>query len=256
MINVASYLINFFLICDKIWRHYRTKKIEEKKQLEMQRVTDQLSKISLTKAAIEHRMKVLIIDDEDFGIIDHLRNNNYSSSFMVYFFDSNIKVKYVEQCEAFDIIYVDYKGVATEGYTHEGLSYACKVKEKYPNKYVCVYSSGIIPANIDCNSKSLDDLRTKHADIDTWIAQIKSDISIYLSSEFQLKSLGLALKINNVTDDTTVKEIENEFIKVLRTKQLDDFIIKLSTSIDDTNIVQDILSQTASILTLVGAKNE
>lgn len=82
------------------------------------------------------KYKILVIDDEGFAQKDGLIKLGYK--------DIDVKYKYenMEEFYAYDIIFCDINGVATEIDPYfQGAALAKKIKEMYPDKFVIIFSA-------------------------------------------------------------------------------------------------------------------
>ncbi len=113
-----------------------------------------------TTQNLKLRLKILFIDDEKFNIIGILRkagwNNVIYRKDIVNIDDDSILTA--------DIIFVDINGVGCSLFKNQGLGLAEKIKDKYPEKKVVIYSAENQGNIFDPAIRKVDDCLQKNAE--------------------------------------------------------------------------------------------
>lgn len=155
---------------------------------------------------LRERVKVLIVDDEPFDIVQILRDAKYD----VYY---KKDITYAIEAEAFDIIIIDIVGVAPALQSGmEGFAIAEEIKTRYPAKQVWCYSGKTINSAVASRLKHIDGYFNKDIDIDQWREKLDGIIEKYCSDDYQIDVLRSQLKKYGVSEsdiNLIIKEYEN-----------------------------------------------
>lgn len=158
---------------------------------------------------LRERVKILIVDDEEFGRVDQLSDRKYSI-----FYKKDID--YSIEAEPFDIVILDIKGVARKmASPKEGFGMAQDIKKIYPYKKIYCFSGSVIKDDVAESLTDIDGYIPKDNDIDQWAEKLDVIIKDYVSMEYQEKMLRKQLK--DISSDKEISDIVNAFSKDVNT---------------------------------------
>ncbi len=191
---------------------------------------------------LRKNVKILIVDDEKFEIIDMLKTREYS----VYY---KTDIEYIIDAEPYDIVILDIKGVAnTFGSTYQGLGYAIEVKKKYPHKIIACYST-IADPKYSQELDKIDGFINKDLDIDRWSDKIDDYIRKYASIDYHWDLIKKRLSQINLDADT-ISRIERLFRDSFKNDEFDMLKNNLMENINNVKITLDILNILTKIICL------
>lgn len=148
---------------------------------------------------LRNKVKILIVDDEDFDLIDILRERKYN----IY---CKRDISYAIEAEPFDIVVIDIKGVAKAlGSGMEGFAIAKEIKTRYPSKQVWCYSGSLIKPEVSEKLKEIDGYIQKDTELDKWAEKLDGIIERYCSNEYQEEVLVGQLRRYQVSEPEITK---------------------------------------------------
>lgn len=202
---------------------YNLKKIKEKNITELRK-----------------KVKVLMIDDEEYDIVELLKNRGYN----VYYKED---ISYALEVEPFDIVILDIKGVAKKfGSTYEGFGFAKEIKMIYPHKLVLCYS-GTSDININEQLGSIDGFIKKDTDIDVWSQKLDSYIKKYCSIDYHWKIIESQLKDQN-TNEKTIDSLRGAYVKSFETDSFDELKNTFMLNMSDVKMFIEVLGSLISLI--------
>lgn len=179
---------------------------------------------------LRNRIKILIVDDEEFDIVHILQERKYD----VYYKKDII---YALEAEPFDIIIIDIKGVASAlGGTMGGFTVAEEIKKRYPAKQVFCYSASVINQEIASKLIHLDGYIRKDTDVDEWCQKLDGIITTYCSRDYQIKKLREQLQACNVSEEN-ISNVITEYKNNLDGKNFTSVIDQLTALIDNSKVL-------------------
>lgn len=181
---------------------------------------------------LRSKVKILIVDDEPFEIIDMLNERKYD----IYY---KKDITYAIEAEPFDIVIVDIRGIASAlGSSMGGFTVAKEVKEHYPVKQVWCYSGSTIKSEVASRIKEIDGYISKDTDIDQWCEKLDNIIHKYCSEEYQVDILEKQLKACSVSEED-IKRVIKEYKSNLENKNFGSVIEMITTLVGDGKSVVD-----------------
>lgn len=185
--------------------------------------------------------KILIVDDEEFDIINILRERKYD----IYY---KKDITYAIEAEPFDIIIIDIKGVASAvGGRMGGFAVAEEVKQRYPAKQVWCYSASAVKQEIASKMNKIDGYIGKDTEIDTWCEKLDRIITTFCSEEYQVKVLEDQLRLCNVSD-SNITRIIAEYKSNLETKNFNSVIDMITGLVDNGKSVFSLIRSIYSFI--------
>lgn len=183
---------------------------------------------------LRSKVKILIIDDEEYGIVDILKERKYSI-----FYKNDID--YSIEAEPFDIIILDIKGIAKKmSSPMEGFAMANEIKKIYPHKKVLCFSGAVIEQGVAEKLSRIDGYIPKDNGIDQWADKLDEIIKDYVSIEYHQNVLENQLK-NMLYSDEAIQEILKEFANTFTNKSYDKLSDLLIKKIKDVETITSIL---------------
>lgn len=187
------------------------------------------------------RVRVLFIDNDDFGIDTYLRRHDFNTFYLP-------EVKFFEIVEPFDIVIVDIDGIARDLYEQEqGYGFAKEIKSRYPDKVVIAYSSKPeLFAAYAKESKILDDVIPKSEDPSNWVEILDDFIGKLIKDpDYKWEMISKKMMSLGITAED-LKSIEKSFENAYTNKKIDGFVNDLSNIANDSKVVIDIATQVLS----------
>lgn len=204
-------------------------------------VTNIVKEKSIEK--LRERAKILLVDDEEYDIIDILKTRGYD----IYY---KSDINYLIETEPFDIILLDIKGIATKfGSPKEGFGFAMNVKSKYPQKVVISFS-GVSDVRINEELHKIDGFITKDTDVDTWCSRLDGFIKDYCDESYQWNAIANKLKNDGVNEDV-INELKDEFFNSFKSNSFDKFSNKFMDKVKNAKELMEILGILISLLKTV-----
>lgn len=148
------------------------------------------------------KYKILVIDDEGFAQKEGLIKLGYK--------DIEVKFKYenMEEFSAYDIIFCDINGVATEiDPYYQGAALAKKIKEMYPDKFVIIFSALDQSLDFYPYYSSVDATIIKNLNSNQFSEKLDEYISTMSDPKYKWNSIKKILENNKIpTEDIAVFE--------------------------------------------------
>lgn len=148
------------------------------------------------------KYKILVIDDEGFAQKEGLIKLGYK--------DIEVKFKYenMEEFSAYDIIFCDINGVATEiDSYYQGAALAKKIKEMYPDKFVIIFSALDQSLDFYPYYSSVDATIIKNLNSNQFSEKLDEYISTMSDPKYKWNSIKKILENNKIpTEDIAVFE--------------------------------------------------
>ncbi len=148
------------------------------------------------------KYKILVIDDEGFAQREGLIKLGYK--------DIEVKYKYenMEEFSAYNIIFCDINGVATEIDPYfQGAALAKKIKEMYPDKFVIIFSALDQSLDFYPYYSSVDATIIKNLNSNQFSEKLDEYISAINDPKYKWNSIKKILETNKIpTEDIAVFE--------------------------------------------------
>ena len=190
-----------------------------------------LQEISLSK--LKKTIDILIIDDEEFPLLDDLRKHEFN---IVYKED----ISDLKDVEAYSIILCDIHGVGKFlGSRNEGAYLVHQIKNKYPSKILISYTADSTSIG---NQKFLidaDKVIPKGTSIEDWASILEEAVCNLVDPVRVWKKTEENLFKSDVST-RKIAEIENRYVKAIKNKKYES-LSKLFA--DDSNVAK-ILKET------------
>lgn len=153
---------------------------------------------------LRNRIRILIVDDEKFDIVDMLKERKYD----IYY---KKDITYAIEAEAFDIVIIDIVGIGGAlGSNMGGFAIASDIKKRYPAKQVWCYSGSTVKSEIAEKIRQIDGYILKDTGIDQWCEKLDAMIEKYCSKEYQKGVLKEQLKQCGL-DDSDINKVISEY---------------------------------------------
>ena len=192
---------------------------------------------------LRERVKILLVDDEEYEIIDILKTRGYD----IYY---KSDINYLIETEPFDIILLDIKGIAKMfGSPKQGFGFAINVKNKYPQKVVVSFS-GTSDIRINEELHKIDGFIMKDTDVDTWCNRLDKYIKDYCDPNYQWNAIANKLKKDGVNEDV-INELKDEFISSFENNSFDSFSSKFMENVKNAKELMEILGVLISLFKAV-----
>lgn len=192
------------------------------------------------------KVKVLIVDDETFEIVDLLRTWKYD----VYY---KKDITYAIEAEAFDIIIIDIAGIASAlKSSMGGFAIAEEIKKRYPWKQVWCYSGNLLKEEIASRISRIDGYIGKDTDIDKWNEKLDNIIETYSSNDYRIDVFRKELKKCGLGEKDIDKVIK-EYKKSLEVKNFNSVVELLSELIKNGKQVLGLIQMIYSFASLFTA---
>lgn len=192
---------------------------------------------------LRERVKILLVDDEEYEIIDILKTRGYS----IYY---KSDINYLIETEPFDIILLDIKGIAKKfGSPKQGFGFAVNVKNKYPQKIVISFS-GTSDIRINEELHKIDGFIMKDTDVDIWCNRLDKYIKDYCDPNYQWNAIAKKLKKDGVEEDI-INELKDEFISSFENNSFDGFSSRFMQKVRNAKELMEILGVLISLFKTV-----
>lgn len=183
---------------------------------------------------LRSKVKILIVDDEEFVLIDILKERKYD----IYW---KKDITYAVEAEPFDIVVIDIIGIAKSlGSGMGGFTIAKEIKTRYPSKQVWCYSGSVIKPEISEKLKEIDGYISKDTDLDKWAEKLDGIINRYCSKEYQEEILMGQLRKLQISEGE-ISQILEEYKKGVESKNFNGITDMLSTLISSGKNVIEIV---------------
>lgn len=192
---------------------------------------------------LRNKIKILMVDDEDYEIVDLLIARGYH----IYY---KKDIEYVEETEPFDIIIFDIKGVGKRlGSPMQGFTFAKEVKLIYQHKLVYCYS-GTITKNISEQLNLIDGFIKKDTDIDKWVEKLDSFLQLYADVNYHWNIIkkqldDLKIDINDISD------MEKIYKESYQKDEFDNLKISFMSKIQDIKVYLGVLQSLVTLIKLL-----
>lgn len=215
------------------------KKAEERNSID--HVMNIVKERSIDK--LRERVKILLVDDEEYEIIDVLKTRGYD----IYY---KSDINYLIETEPFDIVLLDIKGIAKKfGSSKQGFGFAIKVKERYPQKIVVSFS-GTSDVKIYEEIDKIDGFIMKDTEVDIWCNRLDQYIKDYCDPNKQWDSIANKLRKEGVSNDI-INELKDEFISSFENNSFDKFSNKFMEKVKNAKELMEVLSVLISLFKAV-----
>lgn len=192
-------------------------------------------------AKIREKVKILFIDDEEFEIVDQLKDRMYK----IYY---KPDIWYAIEAEPFDVVIMDIKGVAKRtSSSMEGFSLATEIKKTYPEKQVYCYSGTVMMNEVAEKLNNIDGYIPKDTDIDKWTEKLDSIILNCVDSDKRWEIIRSQLIQNNVCD-ADIEIIHKDYKRIYKDGQVEPFMTSIFSFVKQTGSALNLIN---SVLTLI-----
>ncbi len=194
--------------------------------------------ISKTNSLVELRrfVKILIIDDNEFGPEVFLKKNGYQ-------IQHKLDIDSIQDVEPYDIVLCDISGVGKKlGYTKEGAFIIREIHNSYPNKRVIAYTAYTFDTNYNEYFSFADFVAPKDLSIDDWINVLDEQVKKSIDPVEQWMKIRNNLIEKNVST-LEIAKIEDRYVKAVKNVNFDKFCAFIDRkNIKLTTVVKDFLS--------------
>lgn len=179
---------------------------------------------------LRSRIKILIVDDEEFDIVQILRERKYD----IYY---KKDMTYALEAEPFDIIIIDIKGVGSAlGGNMGGFAVAEEIKQRYPAKQVICYSASVVMNEVLSKLVKIDGYISKDTGVDAWCEKLDGIITTYCSRDYQINKLREQLKACNVSEEN-IANVVKEYNDNLEGKNFTSVINRITSLVDNPKVL-------------------
>lgn len=193
---------------------------------------------------LRDKIKILLVDDERYDIIEILRNRGYK----IYYKED---ITYPIETEPFDLVLLDINGIADKfASTKQGFGFALEVKKIYPQKIVVSFS-GVSDPKINELLDKIDGYIAKDTDVDMWCTRLDSFIKRYCDPEYQWNAISLKLKDSGVSKEV-IEELKAVYMKSLDSNSFDDIKNIFMERVNDAKLIVDVLTSVIALFKVFG----
>lgn len=194
-----------------------------------------LKEITLSK--LKREVDILIIDDEDFPLLDDLKKHEFTIEYKK-------DITSLKDVEPYPIILCDIHGVGKFlGSDKEGAYLVSQIKEKYPSKIVISYTADTTTPNVQKYLHFADNVMEKGTSIEDWAQLLTESVKKIANPVHVWKKLQTDLLKENVST-REIALLENKFVKAIQNGKYES-LKKLNSS---NNSVSKILEQSIPLL--------
>ena len=189
-------------------------------------------------AKLRENTKILIIDDDDFPLLQPLSAAGYNLTKK----NGNEDIKTLDDVYVYDIILCDIKGVGKHfGGTLEGAHLAEQIKIKFPNKIIISYSASMYEITYQKHLEKLDGSYSKGLGVEDWSAILDEHIKNLADPIAQWKKTRTIL-LDNQLPLIEIAKIESYYVKAVKRNEFADFKSLICKNNKINEFLRDILS--------------
>lgn len=156
------------------------------------------------------RIKILVIDDQEFSPQQNLKQYGYDIDYLV-------AIPKIDTVKDYNIILCDLKGVGHNfDAIGEGATLIKQIKKAYPSIFVVAYSGGADPNTIKKANEHADSFLPKDATIDEWTDKLDQLVELALNPVHTWKKTRIALL--NYISPIELAKLEDQFVRSLESK--------------------------------------
>lgn len=193
---------------------------------------------------LRDRIKILLVDDERYDIIEILRNRGYR----IYYKED---ITYTIETEPFDLILLDINGIADKfASTKQGFGFALEVKKIYPQKIVVSFS-GVSDPKINEQLDKIDGYIAKDTDVDMWCIRLDNLIKRYCDPEYQWNAICSKLKDSGVSKEV-IEELKTVYMESLDSNSFDNIKNAFIENVNDSKLIFDVLGSVIALVKVFG----
>lgn len=194
-----------------------------------------LKEITLSK--LKREVDILIIDDEDFPLLDDLKKHEFNIEYKK-------DITTLKDVEPYPIVLCDIHGVGKFlGSDKEGAYLVSQIKEKYPSKIVISYTADTTAPSVQKYLHCADNVMAKGTSIEDWAELLNDSVKKIANPVHVWKKLQTDLLKENVST-RDIAFLEDKFVKAIKTGKYES-LKKLN---NDNNTVMKILEQSIPLL--------
>jgi len=191
----------------------------------------------ITLAKLKREVDILVIDDEDFPLLDDLKKHEFSIEYKK-------DITSLRDVEPYSIVLCDIHGVGKFlGSDKEGAYLVSQIKEKYPYKIVVSYTADTTGPDVQKYLHSADNVMAKGTSIEDWAELLTESVKKIANPVQVWKKLQTDLLKENVST-REIALLEDKFVKAIKTGRYES-LKKLS---NDNNSISKILEQSIPLL--------
>lgn len=194
-----------------------------------------LKEITLSK--LKREVDILIIDDEDFPLLDDLKKHEFNIEYKK-------DITTLKDVEPYPIVLCDIHGVGKFlGSDKEGAYLVSQIKEKYPSKIVISYTADTTAPSVQKYLHCADNVMAKGTSIEDWAELLNDSVKKIANPVHVWKKLQTDLLKENVST-RDIAFLEDKFVKAIKTGKYE----SLKKINNDNNTVMKILEQSIPLL--------
>lgn len=198
---------------------------------------DQILK-EITLSKIKRNVDILIIDDEDFPLLDELKRHEFNIEY-------KNDITSLKDVEPYAIILCDVHGVGKFlGSAQEGAYLVSSIKEKYPSKTVISYTADTTSPGAQKYLHHADYIFPKGTSIEDWASLLTRVIKDIANPVIIWKKIQEHLLFANVST-RDVAYLESKYVKAIKKGKIES-LSKLSS--DEVNPIKEILTSSLPLL--------
>ena len=192
----------------------------------------------ITLSKLKRNVDILIIDDEDFPLLDELKRHEFNIEY-------KNDISSLKDVEPYAIILCDVHGVGKFlGSVEEGAYLVSSIKQKYPLKTVISYTADTTSPGAQKYLKDADNIFPKGTSIEDWASLLTGTIKDMANPVNLWKKIQERLLQSNVST-RDVAYLESKYVKAVKQGNYES-LSKLSEN--ETNPIKDILKYSLPLL--------
>lgn len=152
------------------------------------------------------RVRICVVDNEDFPPLERLRRNNFS---IIHLRDA----ENVSAVAEYDIVLADIQGVATRlSENFEGAFLIKEIRKRYPSKVVIAFTAQMFNASYNDYFRHADTMIVKDSTTETWVENLDHAIELAVDPIYQWKKLRSYLLDQDVAL-ANVMRFEDDYVR-------------------------------------------
>ena len=164
----------------------------------------------ITLSKLKREVDILIIDDEDFPLLDDLKKHEFNIEYKQ-------DITTLKDVEPYPIVLCDIHGVGKFlGSDKEGAYLVSKIKEKYPSKIVISYTADTTAPSVQKYLHCADNVMAKGTSIEDWAELLNGSVKKIANPVHVWKKLQTDLLKENVST-REIAFLEDKFVKAITT---------------------------------------
>jgi len=159
---------------------------------------------------LRSRLKILVIDNEPFRFLDVIKTHGFKIT-------QEYDITRIQEAADYDLIICDIRDVGTRiSEKGQGAYVASEIKRIYPDKYVCIYTSGNLLPKFQKLAVNVDAYYSIRWDTDEWVENLDLAARIlthpysrWMRTRIALLNKGVSLRQLIKLEDKFVRSVKN-----------------------------------------------